>query len=111
MKNLQSTWGYDFRDGMEVNWDDYGEYATDLFSKRAEEIIKTHDQHENVPLFLYVAHLAVHSANFFNPLQAPKAVVQKFAHITDPNRHSGLFCLFPEHVLFCLNFFTSISLA
>ena len=41
---------------------------------------------EDQPLFLYLAHLAVHSANTYSPLQAPKEIIAKFSHIQDPNR-------------------------
>ena len=43
------------------------EYATRLFTDRAEEIIRDHDA-EN-PLFLYFAHLAVHRATDKAPFQ------------------------------------------
>lgn len=47
-------------------WDDYGRYATDLFTDEAVAIINDHGEHHSnsptSPLFLYLAHLAVHSA-------------------------------------------------
>ena len=42
--------------------------------------------YENQPLFLYLAHLAVHSANTYSPLQAPKEIVDHFKYIQDENR-------------------------
>ena len=33
-----------------------------------------------------MAHLAVHSANFYSPLQAPLESIRKFAYIQDPQR-------------------------
>ena len=84
---------------MSVAWSDYGKYATDLFTDEAVEIIKKHgkdDKHRekeaqeedgkkmegsSKPLFLYLAHLAVHSANSYSPLQAPDDVVKKFEYI------------------------------
>ena len=38
--NLQDGWGYDFRANMSVAWQDYGDYATDVFTKEAVRIIK-----------------------------------------------------------------------
>ena len=64
---------------MEVRWNDYGSYATDVFTRRSEELIQNHNASE--PLFLYVSHLAVHSANFYSPLQAPANVIRKFKYI------------------------------
>ena len=52
---------------MSVAWGDYGDYATDIFTREAEQIIRIHD--DTKPLFLYLAHLAVHSANTYSPLQ------------------------------------------
>ena len=78
---LQQGWGYDFRRGLNVSWEDYGTYATDIFTDEAIKIINSHgntDQdlevnflkaNDETPLFLYLAHLAVHSANTYSPLQ------------------------------------------
>ena len=70
---------------MSVNWNDYGKYATDVFTEEAVSKIQEHD-FENQPLFLYLAHLAVHSANTYSPLQAPKEIVDHFKYIQDKNR-------------------------
>lgn len=77
-------WGYDMRRGMNVSWDSFGKYSTDLFTEESVHIIKSHDVSK--PLFLYVAHLAVHSANMYQFLQAPKNVIKKFDYIKDLNR-------------------------
>ena len=37
-------------------------------------------------MFLYLAHLAVHCANVYEPLQAPADVIQKFSYIKDVKR-------------------------
>ena len=62
----QDGWGYDFRRNLSVAWDDYGRYATDIFTEEAVSIINNHgtqiSDKEDSPLFLYLAHLAVHSA-------------------------------------------------
>ena len=49
---------------MSVSWSDYGKYATDIFTDEAIEAINTQGStNPSQPLFLYLAHLAVHSAN------------------------------------------------
>ena len=61
---------------------DYGVYATDIFTTEAVGIIRDHSratnevtrQQEDKPLFLYLAHLAVHSANTYSPLQVKIAI-------------------------------------
>ena len=78
---MQDGWGYDFRRNMSIAWSDYGKYATDLFTDEAAKIIKKHGKKEKNPLFLYLAHLAVHSGNSYAPLQAPGDVVKKFEYI------------------------------
>jgi hypothetical protein len=72
------------RRGLEPAWDLHGQYSTDIFTKEAVRLIKTHNTSK--PLFLYLAHAAVHSGNPYNPLPAPDEVVAKFSAITDYNR-------------------------
>ena len=76
-----------------MNWEDYGKYATDVFTEEAVKTIKTHDPSTH-PLFLYLGHLAVHSANSYSPLQAPKEIVDKFSYIENKNRRkfAGRLC-------------------
>lgn len=74
------------RRGMDTSWDSFGNYTTDLLTDEAVQIIKSHDISN--PLFLYVAHLAVHSANMYQFLQAPKEVIKKFDYIEDTNRRT-----------------------
>ena len=69
---------------MSVAWEDYGDYATDIFTKEAERIISHHQP--DSPLFLYLAHLAVHSANTYSPLQAPQDAIDRHSYIKDVNR-------------------------
>ena len=57
------------RRGLDPAWDLHGQYSTQVFEKEAVNIIKNHTTSK--PLFLYIAHAAVHSANQYNPLQAP----------------------------------------
>jgi hypothetical protein len=72
------------RRDMEVHWASYGRYSTDLFAHEAVRIIRHHDNTR--PLFLYLAHLATHSANPYRPLQAPTVVVKRFSYIEDEQR-------------------------
>lgn len=74
------------RRGMNVSWESYGFYTTDLISAEAVKHIKGHDSKS--PMFLYVAHLAVHSANQYQYLQAPDEVIRKFSYIKDKNRRT-----------------------
>lgn len=69
---------------MDIARGAFGRYTTDLFTQKAVELIVTHNSTQ--PLFLYLAHLAVHSANEYQPLQAPADVVDQFDHIKDTNR-------------------------
>ncbi|XP_044728637.1 arylsulfatase B-like [Chrysoperla carnea] len=61
-------WGHDMRRNMDIAYDLHGQYTTDIFTKEAVKIIHKHKQTK--PLFLYVAHAAVHSGNPYNPLPA-----------------------------------------
>ena len=88
---MKAGWGYDFRRNLSVAWEDFGDYATRLFTDEAVKVIHNHEVEVEAgaaknPLFLYLAHLAVHSANSYSPLQAPSETVEKFAYIKDENR-------------------------
>lgn len=61
-----------------------GTYATDLFTQESIKIIQNHNKKN--PLFLYIAHLAPHAANSYDPLQAPQEVIDKFSYIKDLRR-------------------------
>ena len=63
-----------------------GSYVTDLFSQEAESIIL--NSKTDQPLFLMVNHLATHTANDEDPLQAPQEEIEKFAYIPDINRRT-----------------------
>lgn len=69
---------------MEVAWDLHGQYCTDLFTKESVRLINEHNQSQ--PLFLYLAHSAVHSGNPYSPLPAPDDTVAKFGNISNYNR-------------------------
>ena len=70
---------------MRVNREDFGKYATDVFTDEAVNVVMGHNNSSS-PLFMYLAHLAVHSGNKYEPLQAPKEIVDKFAQIEDEAR-------------------------
>lgn len=78
------TFGFDMRKNLTIAHELHGQYTTDLISKESIEIIKNHNESE--PLFLYVAHAAVHSGNPYNPLPAPDSTVAKITNIDNFNR-------------------------
>ena len=67
-----------------VDWSAYGKYTTSILTDEACDMIAMHDVSK--PMFLYVAHLAVHSANPYSPLQAPQETVEMFSYIKDIQR-------------------------
>lgn len=67
-------------------WDTVGEYATDLFTKEAVRLIQ--NQPLDKPMFLYLAHLAVHAGNRGKLLEAPQETINQFQYISDPNRRT-----------------------
>lgn len=69
---------------MNVAWDLHGKYSTDIFTEEAINIISRHNKTR--PLFLYIAHVAVHSGNPYNPLPAPDDLVDHFKNISDYKR-------------------------
>lgn len=72
------------RRGLDPAWDLHGQYSTDIFTKEAVKLIENHNATR--PMFLYIAHTAVHSGNPYNPLPAPEQYVAKFDFIPDHNR-------------------------
>lgn len=88
------TPGYDFRQNTDVYYGmKPGTYATDLFTDEALKVIKKHDGTKK-PLFMMLNHIAVHSGNSYDLLQAPKDDIAKYSFITDPNRriYAGKLC-------------------
>ena len=65
-------------------YNETGSYSTELFTKEAKEIISRHDGQK--PMFLYLAHQAVHVGNGDDPLQVPEKYLKKFAGIKDHPR-------------------------
>uniref|UniRef100_A0ABM0N0W6 Arylsulfatase B-like n=1 Tax=Saccoglossus kowalevskii TaxID=10224 RepID=A0ABM0N0W6_SACKO len=78
--------GLDFRNNTELFKSAYGEYSTELFTSYAEKII--HNHNKNKPLFLYLAHQAVHSGNSYSPLEAPYKYTSRFPYIQDERRRT-----------------------
>jgi arylsulfatase B len=78
-------WGLDMRRNFEVAYDLHGKYTTDVITDEAVKII--HERNSSKPLFLYVAHTAVHSSNPYSPLPAPDETVAKMRNVSnDYNR-------------------------
>lgn len=77
-------WGLDLHNNLEPAWNESGEYATDLYSRKATDIIHKHNTSN--PLFLYLAHKAVHFGNEYGRLAAPVKYTRHFPHIRNVNR-------------------------
>lgn len=76
--------GHDLRRNMDVVKSP--EYATDLFTSEAVNVIKTHDKKK--PLFLLVNHIAPHAGNEDKILRAPEEEIAKFSYIPDIKRRT-----------------------
>lgn len=92
--------------GLDVAYDLHGQYTTDVIARESVRIIQKHNSSE--PLFLYMAHAAVHSGNPYNPLPVPDSTVAKIKNIDDFNRRkfAGMLILYylgvsDSEVLFC----------
>jgi len=72
------------RRNFSVEREAFGKYTTRLIGEETRRAITNHNP--TVPMFLYIAHLAVHSANGHTPLQAPKETIEMFQHIEDIER-------------------------
>lgn len=78
------TWGFDMRRNMSIAFDLHGKYVTDTLNQESVRIVEDHDTKS--PLFLYVAHAAVHSGNPYEPLRAPDETIVKMDHIQEYDR-------------------------
>ncbi|XP_067626465.1 arylsulfatase B [Eurosta solidaginis] len=78
-------WGLDMRKGMEIGYEYHGKYTTDIVTEEAVRVITEHNATAQ-PLFLYVAHAAVHSANPYNALPVPYEAEAKLSSIEDFGR-------------------------
>nr|CAD7259890.1 unnamed protein product [Timema shepardi] len=84
--NLQEFRGLDFHRDLDPALENRGQYATDVFTREAVDIILSHDKAR--PLYLQVAHLAVHSGNDTLRLEVPDVDPneRRFSYITNPRR-------------------------
>ncbi|XP_020620378.1 arylsulfatase I-like isoform X2 [Orbicella faveolata] len=80
----EGFWGLDLRNNTTPVRDEWGHYGTDLFAEQAVDVINAHDTSK--PMFMYLAHQAVHNANSHQSIQAPKDVINRFKHIKDERR-------------------------
>ncbi|XP_059059474.1 arylsulfatase J [Achroia grisella] len=82
----RGSWGFDFKRDTDalVSHDLFGVYATDIYTDEAIKVIKSHNKTQ--PLFLMVAHSAVHSGNPYEPIRAPEDIIEKFSYIKDRQR-------------------------
>ncbi|ESO90113.1 hypothetical protein LOTGIDRAFT_124040 [Lottia gigantea] len=79
------SWGKDFRHNFNPVSTMDNQYSTELYSAAADTIIRNHDQSN--PLFLYLAHQAVHAGNHASdPLQAPQKYVDRHTNIRSVTR-------------------------
>lgn len=74
------------RDNLTLHWDSIGQYATDLFTDKAIDTIKQHDKSQ--PMFMFLAHLAPHAGNDYDPYQAPEDEIKKFSYIRNKERRT-----------------------
>ncbi|XP_029826470.2 arylsulfatase B-like [Ixodes scapularis] len=81
--------GLDFWNDTTPVRDQGGHYSTRLFTERALSLIKDHDV--NKPLFLFMAHQAVHCGDCLVGMKAPASSAAHFPYIHDSNRsiHAG----------------------
>ncbi|KAK5638660.1 hypothetical protein RI129_012955 [Pyrocoelia pectoralis] len=69
--NSESYVGYDMRDNLVTSWNTQYEYATRLFTRKSVETILQHNY--ETPLFLMIAHLAVHAGTKNRDFDLPDA--------------------------------------
>ncbi|XP_076455941.1 arylsulfatase B-like [Babylonia areolata] len=78
-------YGLDMHRNGETLWDLNGNFSTEMYTQEAVSIISSHDPSE--PLFLYLAHQAVHAGNMPDPLQVPQKYTDRFTNkIQDVHR-------------------------
>ncbi|XP_052900354.1 arylsulfatase B [Anopheles moucheti] len=77
-------WGLDIRRGYDVAYDLHGQYTTHVIGTESINIVQGHNKSE--PLFLYVSHAAVHSANPYDFLPAPDKTIAELGHIENYSR-------------------------
>ncbi|KAL1442904.1 hypothetical protein MTO96_030563 [Rhipicephalus appendiculatus] len=83
-KDQWTGWGLDLWHNLEADRSKSGNYTTQLFTEKAIEILKNRDRSK--PLFLYLAHLAVHVGNFYALFEAPDRYIELNRHIKNHKR-------------------------
>lgn len=73
--------GYDFHKNTKPDLSANGTYSTDLYTRKAVELIMSHDTRR--PMFMYVAQQNVHS-----PVQAPDDAVNQFPYVANRKRRT-----------------------
>ncbi|KAH9494829.1 hypothetical protein Btru_017933 [Bulinus truncatus] len=76
--------GLDLHDNGRPVWNESQVYSTDLFTRKAVDIIRSHNNTK--PLFLYLAYQAVHAGNDDDPIQAPQKYIRRFPYVKDVKR-------------------------
>lgn len=83
-KNQWTGWGLDLWENLKADRSKTGNYTTELFTRKAIEILKNRDRSK--PLFLYVSHLAVHVGNVYALFEAPDKYIELNRHIKNEKR-------------------------
>ena len=73
--------GVDFRDNGENRNITFGQYSSELYTKKIEELVANHDLSEDKPLFIYAGLQNVHY-----PMEAPDEYINEYKWINDPDR-------------------------
>lgn len=74
------------RRNLTVHRNTMGTYATDLFTEKAIETIDNHNK--SIPMFMMLSHLAPHTGNEYDPMQAPEDEINKFKYIQNKKRRT-----------------------
>ena len=87
-EKIEYFYGYDLHQNGEIYQTDKDTYATRLFTREAEKIIKNHNESE--PLYLYFSHLATHTGDDDIGMEVPEdADVNKtYGHIKHYGRRA-----------------------
>ncbi|KAL1485818.1 hypothetical protein MTO96_031728, partial [Rhipicephalus appendiculatus] len=90
--------GLDMRRNLFLARNDSGRYFTELLTQEALEVIENHPVDK--PLFLYLAHLAPHSAGPQDPLQVPDKYIEQYRDIgsTERMKYAGMVSTLDESV-------------
>ena len=77
---------FDLRNNKEAITDEVGSYSTNLFTKKIQEVIVSHNS-STVPFFIYAAYQSVHE-----PLQVPDRYMEKCSSIPYVTYNRPIFC-------------------